>query len=245
MREPRPRSRCGCVAKPVARVWHPDRFSLGKTATGDRLDIGALVRECGVSVPNIVDKLEATALTDLTAAGLVAGGRSEAYHGTIVAGRVINSTPTAGAMVPPGSTVSYVVSLGIEQVTVPNIVGLTETAADSALTGVGLAPGAKTSAYSTTVAKDLVISQAPAAAATVAQGFDRRLRREPGASSRSRCPNIVGLTETAADSALTGVGLVPGAKTTRLQHHGRQGPRHQPGSGRGATVAGLRPSTTS
>ena len=186
---------------------------LGKTATGDRLDIGALVRECGVSVPNIVDKLEATALTDVTAAGLVAGGRSEAYHGTIVAGRVINSTPTAGAMVPPGSTVSYVVSLGIEQVTVPNIVGLTETAADSALTGVGLAPGAKTSAYSTTVAKDLIISQAPAAAATVARGSTVNYVVSLGIEQVT-VPNIVGLTETAADSALTGVGLAPGAKTS-------------------------------
>ncbi len=43
---------------------------LGKTVTGDRLDIGALVRECGVSVPDILGKTPGNAATALSGAGL-------------------------------------------------------------------------------------------------------------------------------------------------------------------------------
>jgi hypothetical protein len=64
--------------------------------------------------------------------------------------------------------VSFVVSIGPATVTVPNIVGLTQAAASSAITGVNLIVGAVTSANSATVAAGSVISQNPASGASAA-----------------------------------------------------------------------------
>jgi hypothetical protein len=64
------------------------------------------------TVPDLVGDLEAAALADLSAAGLASGVRSEAYVDTMGAGQVISSTPAAGAQVPLGTPVDYIVSLG-------------------------------------------------------------------------------------------------------------------------------------
>ena len=55
------------------------------------------------------------------------------------------------------------VSLGPANVTVPNVVGLTQAAASTAITGAGLTVGTITSANSATVPAGSVISQNPVA----------------------------------------------------------------------------------
>ena len=55
-------------------------------------------------------------------------------------------------------------------VSVPNVVGLTQAAATSAITGVGLVVGTVTTASSSTVPSGSVISQTPAAGTSVAAG---------------------------------------------------------------------------
>lgn len=67
-----------------------------------------------------------------------------------------------------GSTVDFVVSLG--QPTVPDVVGMVQAAAESAITAAGLTVGSVTNAYSDTVAADNVISSNPAGGTTVAIG---------------------------------------------------------------------------
>ena len=42
----------------------------------------------------------------------------------VAAGSIISTDPAAGAQVAPGSTVDYVVSLGVEPVTVPDVRGV-------------------------------------------------------------------------------------------------------------------------
>jgi PASTA domain len=58
----------------------------------------------------------------------------------------------------------------VSLVAVPDVVGLTEAAAATALTTAGLVSGTVTTASSTTVAAGLVISQSPASGASVAPG---------------------------------------------------------------------------
>ena len=140
---------------------------VGKTATGDRLDIGALVQQCGVSVPNIVDQLEATALTDLSAAGLQAGVRSEAYHGTVAAGRVISSS--AGRRRP--GPARLLGRLCREQGHRPGQRARPRRHSSRPPRSLTSPPpgsaGARTEAYHGTVAAGRVISQAPAAGTPV------------------------------------------------------------------------------
>jgi len=103
-------------------------------------------------------------------------------------------------------------SLGPATATVPNVVGLTQAAATTAITAVGLTLGTVTTASSTTVAAGLVISQSPAASTSVAAGSAVAIVVSTGPPTVT-VPNVVGLTEAAATTALTGAGLVKGTVT--------------------------------
>jgi subtilisin family serine protease len=86
----------------------------GKTVTGDRLDIGALVQQCGVTVPEVVDTTPAEAASLISATGLDPLRGPDEYHPSIAAGRVARQDPLSGSQVEPATTVSYFVSLGVE-----------------------------------------------------------------------------------------------------------------------------------
>ncbi|HAO34407.1 MAG TPA: serine/threonine protein kinase, partial [Candidatus Competibacteraceae bacterium] len=88
---------------------------------------------------------------------------SEQNSATVLQGEIISQNPAAGASVAPGSAVALVVSSGPESVTVPSVVGQTQTAAADALKQVGLTVGTITRENSATVPAGTVISQNPAA----------------------------------------------------------------------------------
>jgi eukaryotic-like serine/threonine-protein kinase len=84
-------------------------------------------------------------------------------------GVVISQSPGANTQVDPGTTVALTVGKYVApQVTVPNLVGDTQAAAQSKLDGAGLklsvAPG------STTSAGTVVVQQSPAAGSKVDAG---------------------------------------------------------------------------
>ena len=83
---------------------------------------------------------------------------------------MISQNPAAGTQVAVGSAVALVVSSGLSQVATPNVVGQTQAAATTAITGAGLTLGAVTTASSTTVPAGSVISQNPLAGTQVANG---------------------------------------------------------------------------
>jgi len=76
-----------------------------------------------------------------------------------------------------------VVSSGAAAVTVPNVVGLTQAAAQTAITGAGLTVGTVTTASSATVPAGSVISQNPAAGASAAPGSAVALVVSSGAAA--------------------------------------------------------------
>jgi beta-lactam-binding protein with PASTA domain len=97
--------------------------------------------------------------------------------------------------------------------TVPNVVGDTQAAATTAITGAGLVVGTVTSASSSTVPSGDVISQSPAAGTSVAPGSAVNLVISTGPPPVS-VPNVVGDTQAAATTAITGAGLVVGTVTS-------------------------------
>jgi serine/threonine-protein kinase len=123
-----------------------------------------------VTVPNVVGQTEAAARSAITAAQLAVGTVSRAAHGTIPAGITISQNPAAGASVPQSSAVSFVVSTGVQLVVVPNVVGSTETTARNSFAAAGLVTGTVTYVSSLTVAAAIVMSQSPAAGASVVVG---------------------------------------------------------------------------
>src|SRR5438552_3746683 len=77
-------------------------------------------------------------------------------------------------------------------VSVPNVVGLTQAAAQNAITAAGLTIGTVTTASSTTVPAGNVISQSPAAGMSVAAGSAVALVVSSGLISIAECPQPQG-----------------------------------------------------
>lgn len=101
-----------------------------------------------------------------------------------------------------------------KQVTVPSVVGQTQTAATTTIQGAGLSEGTVTKQASSTVASGIVISESPAAGTQVSSGSAVNLVVSSGAAQVA-VPNVVGQTQAAATSAVTGAGLVLGTVTTQ------------------------------
>jgi beta-lactam-binding protein with PASTA domain len=157
-----------------------------------------------VAVPNVMGAAKATAESAITGAGLTFT-ETQAYSSTVPSGSVISENPAAGTMVLPGTAVALVISQGPQPVAVPNVVGATQAAAESAITGAGLT-FTETQAYSNTVPSGSVISENPAAGTMVQPGTAVALVISQGPQPVA-VPNVVGATQAAAESAITGAGL--------------------------------------
>lgn len=99
-----------------------------------------------------------------------------------------------------------------DQAAIPNVVGLSESAANSALVAASFVKGAvTTTGVGATVANDgLVKTQTPAAATVSNLGTSVALVKYLAPT----VPSVLGLTEAAANTALVAAGLVKGAVTT-------------------------------
>lgn len=89
-----------------------------------------------VEIPDVEDEPRATAVATLEAAGL-SPSISEAFSDDVDAGLVISQSPESGETGHRGDSVSIVVSLGPELVEVPNVFGMQEDEAKSALEEAG------------------------------------------------------------------------------------------------------------
>ncbi|HET6915049.1 MAG TPA: Stk1 family PASTA domain-containing Ser/Thr kinase [Acidimicrobiales bacterium] len=89
-----------------------------------------------VQIPSLVNQSPGAAGQALGQLGLNVQQQSEASS-SVQAGLVTRTSPPAGATVPVGSTVTVFVSSGPSQVTVPNVVGETQSQAQSDLTNAG------------------------------------------------------------------------------------------------------------
>ena len=98
------------------------------------------------------------------------------------------------------------------QVTVPNVLGDTQAAATTAITGAALTLGSVTQQSSSTVVSGSVISQTPAAGASAASGASVALVVSSGPAPVA-VPNVVGDAQAAATAAITGAGLKVGTLT--------------------------------
>ncbi len=118
-----------------------------------------------VTVPNIVGQTQGAAIAAITnVTGLSVGTVTQDNSDTVPSGNVISQNPGPGQF-PSGSTIDFVVSLGpvvIPPVTVPDVVGQTQTAATAAINGVtGLNVSGVTRATNAAVPPGTVISQNP------------------------------------------------------------------------------------
>jgi len=158
-------------------------------------------------VPDVVGMTEPNAAAAITDANLTVGTVTYQYSDTVPAGLVISQSPAGGTEVPQGSAVDLVVSSGPSSI-VPDVVGMAEPNAAAAITDANLTVGTVDYQYSDTVAAGLVISQSPVGGVEVAEGSAVNLVVSLGKSTT--VPDIVGLTQADANSAIIAAGLIVG-----------------------------------
>ncbi len=119
-------------------VIHSDP-SGGETATrGSEVTLTVSGGPKPAKVPVLVGTQRSVAVQQIRGRGLVASV-SEEESGS-PPGQVIRQSPSAGAQVDPGSTVSIVVSKGVEKIAVPNVIGQLRSEAVTELRAAGLVP---------------------------------------------------------------------------------------------------------
>jgi RHS repeat-associated protein len=133
-------------------------------------DTVTILAEEMVEVPNVIGMPENGARAAIAAASLTVGTVSTAYSSTVSSGNVISQIPAGGSVVPLGSSVDLVVSLGPATVTVPNVVGLDQSAAGAAIAQAGVSVGSVVSKNSATVPVGIVIDQSPQGGTSAAAG---------------------------------------------------------------------------
>jgi serine/threonine-protein kinase len=158
------------------------------------------------AVPDVVKMPQDQAQSAIIAAGLKVGTvtTTQTTEASEV-GKVVEESPAAGSDAKVGSVVNITVSGGQRLVTVPNVVGMTSAEAQASLSAAGLAAAAQ-SGNSSTVPKDTVMSQAPAAGQQVPPGTSVGITVSQGPKSAS-VPDVIGQTQADATAALKAAGL--------------------------------------
>jgi beta-lactam-binding protein with PASTA domain len=118
-----------------------------------------LTESAGVLVPNVENLSEALAIAAIQAAGFVLGDVTVIDDVLIIPGNVVLQSPLGGTYATAGSSISLEISQGRAAVQVPDLIGLSEADALTALANLGLLPGAIGIAASTTVPAGIVLSQ--------------------------------------------------------------------------------------
>ncbi len=150
--------------------WNTPADQVVTVAVGSVATATGTYTQIMVTVPNVAGQTQSAATSALTGANLVLGQVSQQCSDTVPAGSVIDEDPQAGAQVPFGSAVALLISSGSCPVTVPNVVGLTQSAASTAIIGTNLVVGTVTQVYDSQVPVGLVITQTPSTGASVAPG---------------------------------------------------------------------------
>jgi beta-lactam-binding protein with PASTA domain len=172
-----------------------------KLAEGGTVDIWVSRGPATVTLIDFTGWTPSAVVSWLHKNGLV-GKELSGTSATIAKGKVFRQKPAPGITVSRGDTVSYYVSRGVPQVAVPDLSGLDQTQAASALQTAGLLLGTVSQQTSATVPVGQVVSQDPAAGTSVATGSTVTIVVSSGTPTPSSTPTPTG-TPVAVPSVLT------------------------------------------
>lgn len=112
-----------------------------------------------VKIPSVIGKIKSSAKSTLESAGFSVTFEYGDYNDSVAADVVTAQSPSAKKQAAKGSTVTVTLSPGQKPITVPNVVGASQSHAESALAGAGLKYTYADSQYSDTVPAGNVINQ--------------------------------------------------------------------------------------
>jgi eukaryotic-like serine/threonine-protein kinase len=168
------------------------------------------------AVPNFQGLAPAQAEQVALANGLLLSREDRFYSTEIPAGRIVSQEPPAGTKVRRGWRVRVAESLGPQRVTIPNVVGDSERAAEINLQRRGLDVGSVSTISSPELAQDQIIAQSPP---PDAQGIIspkvNLLYNAPTAAEKTYImPDFVGAKLAEATVEVTDAGLKVGGVRT-------------------------------
>jgi serine/threonine-protein kinase len=120
------------------RVMGQDPSGGTRAEAGSGVTITVGTGPSSVPIPRLYGKTPAQAKSVLLGAGLRLGTQNRDYNGDVAEGVIYFQNPSGGENVEPGTAVDVTVSLGPEQVEVPEVYGLSVAAAQTALSNAGL-----------------------------------------------------------------------------------------------------------
>lgn len=139
----------------IAQSYELDEMVEANTVI--KVTISTGITEVFVIVPDLIGSTEESAQSELNKLGLKMLSET-AYSDEYEQGTIISSSPESLTEVAEESTVTVVVSMGAEKITVPNVVGSTQQEAQSTIEGSNL-QFKVVQGYSDTVATGKVVSQ--------------------------------------------------------------------------------------
>lgn len=161
------------------------------------------------TIPSVVGLAEADAEKALQAKNLVVKKGDPVYSDDVEQGEVVSVSPSEGAEVKEGTTVTLVISKGNQPTKVPKLTGKSQSDAEAALSQAGLS-GNATEDYSDTVEKGLVISQDTDAGKEVSKGTTIGYVVSKGSKlTVVPVPSIISFDKNTAEKKLKEAGLTP------------------------------------
>ena len=161
------------------------------------------------TIPSVVGLAEADAEKALQAKNLVVKKGDPVYSDDVEQGEVVSVSPSEGAEVKEGTTVTLVISKGNQPTKVPKLTGKSQSDAEAALSQAGLS-GNATEDYSDTVEKGLVISQDTDAGKEVSKGTTIGYVVSKGPKlTVIPVPSIISFDKNTAEKKLKEAGLTP------------------------------------
>ena len=164
-----------------------------------------------VPVPNVIGMTEDEAKTSIEKAKFKVGTVTHEASSDVEKGMVCRSNPGANEMAEQGSTVDIAISDGpasAEQVSVPNLNGLTKSKAVSILESAGLVASVTEDYGDSDSSKGTVIKQSPSSGTKVTKGSTITITISKGKKQEYvDVPSVVGMTESAATNTLSSLGF--------------------------------------
>jgi beta-lactam-binding protein with PASTA domain len=182
-----------------------------------------------VRVPSVENLPERLAIKELQDADLKATVDREASE-TVREGLAIRTVPRGGAEVQRGTRIKLFVSSGPEQVTVPDVLGLSRDSAEGRLRDEGLSVSVEE--VESDEPEDEVIAQSPTGGTVVDTGSAVTIQVSIG-QPLVTVPDVTGLSPGAASARLRAVGLVPSRQERSTTNPDEDGQviDQRPGSG--------------
>ncbi len=155
---------------PAGQVINQTPSTGALVVPGASVDLVVSTGGCPV-IPDVSGLTQEEAQSQIIAVGLTPAIIAQQCHDTVPAGSVISQSPAPGGSTVSGNTVNLVLSTGPCNAVVPDVTGLQEAEAGTALESAGLVVGQVSVQCSDTVEAGRVISHTPAAGTPVSYGI--------------------------------------------------------------------------